>query len=319
MITLALFNNKGRVGKTTLAYHLAIMMSRLSRRVLVVDLDPQANLTSHFLDEPELEEVWAGPATTLTVADAVRPIIDGLGDIATVVPRPVAEDLWLLPGDLALSRFEEHLANAWPSSFTGTNPAAVRTTTAFHRIVEAGASQVRPDIVIVDVRPNLGAINRAALLTADSVLIPVGADLFGLQGLRNLGPTLREWRKTWQGMVLPRVPRHQRATGRDGTVGLCSHAAEHAPGPTRAGLRPLVGPAARHLRRVCARFAPRWGEPRGGHCPQLPQPHATRSRCSQADVRPAGSRRGGREHATLRRQLQNGIRDADPGRAPATR
>lgn len=206
MITLALFNNKGGVGKTTLAYHLAIMMSRLSRRVLVVDLDPQANLTSHFLDEIELEGLWAGEATTSTVADAVRPIIDGLGDIATVVPRPVADNLWLLPGDLALSRFEEHLATAWPSSFTGTNPAAVRTTTAFHRIVEAGAAQVHPDVVVVDVGPNLGAINRAALLTADSVLIPVGADLFSLQGLRNLGPTLREWRQTWQGTVLPRVP-----------------------------------------------------------------------------------------------------------------
>ncbi len=206
MTTLALFNNKGGVGKTTLAYHLAIMMSRLGRRVLVVDLDPQANLTSHFLDDQELESVWTGTGEASTVADAVKPIIDGLGDIATVAPRSVSEDLWLVPGDLDLSRFEEQLAGAWPLSFTGDNPAAVRTTTAFHRIVEAAAAQVTPDVVIVDVGPNLGAINRAALLTADHVLIPVGADLFSMQGLRNLGPTLRVWRRTWQDTVLPRVP-----------------------------------------------------------------------------------------------------------------
>ncbi len=158
MTTLAFFNNKGGVGKTTLAYHLAIMMSRLRQRVLVVDLDPQANLTSHFMAEDELDGLWAGDGEVSTVADAVAPIIEGLGDIA-----------------------------AWPQSFTGTDPGAVRTTTAFYRIIERASQQVRPDVVLVDVGPNLGAINRAALLAADHVLIPVGADLFSLQGLRNLG------------------------------------------------------------------------------------------------------------------------------------
>jgi chromosome partitioning protein len=206
MKTLAFFNNKGGVGKTTLAYHLAIMMSRLGQRVLAVDLDPQANLTAHFVPEDELEGLWDQGDKAATVADAVRPIVEGLGDIRSVSPRPVEEQLWLLPGDLALSRFEDHLAAAWPASFTGVNPAAVRTTTAFHRIIEAAAEEVSPDVVVIDVGPNLGAINRAALLAADSVLIPLGADLFSLQGLRNLGPTLREWRTTWQETVRPRVP-----------------------------------------------------------------------------------------------------------------
>jgi chromosome partitioning protein len=205
MKTLALFNNKGGVGTTTLAYHLSIMMSRLGQRVLVVDLDPQANLTSHFLPEDELESVWAEDQDGATVADAVKPILDGVGDIRPIAPREVDENLWLIPGDLELSRFEDRLADAWGRSFTG-DPAALRTTTAFHRIMESSASQVQPDITVVDVGPNLGAINRAALLAADDVLIPLGADLFSLQGLRNLGPTLRDWRETWQGTVLGRVP-----------------------------------------------------------------------------------------------------------------
>jgi hypothetical protein len=66
---------------------------------------------------------------------------------------------------------------------------------------------VDADIVLIDVGPNLGAINRAALISADTVLMPLAADLFSLKGLSNLGPTLRQWRTDWQSLVLPRVPK----------------------------------------------------------------------------------------------------------------
>ncbi|MDQ1292692.1 MAG: chromosome partitioning protein [Actinomycetota bacterium] len=208
MTTVALFNNKGEVGKTTLAFHLAHMMSRLGIGVLAVDLDPQANLTAHFLDEQILEDLWAQgeghePAT---VSDAVAPIVEGLGDIASLSPRPVAENLWLLPGDLGLGLFEERLAQEWPGTLAGNNKAAFRATTALHRVVTAARQQVNCEVVLIDVGPNLGALNRSALLTADHVVVPLGADLFSVQGLRNLGPTLRRWRSEWQGTALPRAP-----------------------------------------------------------------------------------------------------------------
>jgi cellulose biosynthesis protein BcsQ len=208
MTTIALFNNKGGVGKTTLAYHLAHMISRLGHRVLVVDLDPQANLTAHFLDEEALESLWGGDESASgTVAGAVHPIVEGLGDFRPVMPRTVAENLVLLPGDLGLSRFEEKLAQEWPSTLAGSSNAAVRATTAFHRLVQGAAEATAADLVLVDVGPNLGALNRAALLLADHVLVPLGADLFSAQGLRNLGPTLRRWRTDWQSTALPRVPK----------------------------------------------------------------------------------------------------------------
>ncbi len=53
------------------------------------------------------------------------------------------------------------------------------------------------ELALVDVGPNLGALNRAALLACDWVVVPLGADLFSLQGLRNMGPTLRDWRIGW--------------------------------------------------------------------------------------------------------------------------
>ncbi|TQM81429.1 cellulose biosynthesis protein BcsQ [Saccharothrix saharensis] len=227
MIALALFNNKGGVGKTTLTYHLAHMYQRLGVRVLAVDLDPQANLTSAFLNEDDLATLWGEPESPAwqqhrpplfdvvsnkvtehvgTVAQSVHPIMEGLGDVTHFAPVKVAPGLSLVPGDLELSAFEEKLSDAWPRSFPGNDLAAIRTTTAFHRIIREAAASTEAQLVLIDVGPNLGAINRAALLAADSVLMPLAADLFSLRGLRNLGPTLRDWRTTWQDTIRDKIP-----------------------------------------------------------------------------------------------------------------
>lgn len=233
MISMALFNNKGGVGKTTLVYHLAHMLQRMGHRVLAVDLDPQANLTAQFLDEDELAVLWdetedGSAATDLsssapkpfdldfrpsrvkpgagTVATAIQPIMEGVGDVLLGEPVTIEDGLWILPGDVNLSAFEDRLSAAWPNSFLGKDVAALRTTTALHRVIDHGARSVGADIILIDVGPNLGAINRAALLSAETILMPLTGDLFSLRGLRNLGPTLRDWRSTWQGTVLPKIP-----------------------------------------------------------------------------------------------------------------
>ena len=194
MKTIALFNNKGGVGKTTLVYHLSYMLSRLGYPTLAVDLDPQANLTSAFFDEDQLESIWSHGART--VLSCVQPILDGTGDIANALPISVADELAVLAGDLGLSRFEDKLSEAWPKGFA-TDLASLRTTSAFHRIIGQAAASVGATVALLDVGPNLGAINRAALLSADFLIIPLAADLFSLQGLRNLGPAVRTWKQQW--------------------------------------------------------------------------------------------------------------------------
>lgn len=64
-------------------------------------------------------------------------------------------------------------------------------------MLRAAAKEHDAQVVLVDVGPSLGAINRAVLVASDQVVVPVAPDLFSLQGLRNLGPTLREWRNGW--------------------------------------------------------------------------------------------------------------------------
>ena len=136
--------------------------------------------------------------------DAVDPLLRGLGDIVLPPAQEVGERLWVVPGDLGLSSFEDKLSDAWPRGYEG-DEAALRTTTAFHRIVQGSARTTGATVVFVDVGPNLGAINRAALLAADHILIPLAADLFSLRGLRNVGPVIRRWRANWRENVLPKV------------------------------------------------------------------------------------------------------------------
>lgn len=198
MKTVAFFNNKGGVGKTTLLYHLAWMYSELGVRTVALDLDPQSNLTSSFLSEDRLDELWVGPAEGQTIVTAVSPLLEeGTGEVQPPHLEVISRRLALVPGDLALARVEDELSSQWSKCLDG-NAKAFRITTAFHRVVRLAAEKFQAELVLLDVGPNLGALNRCALIAADHVVVPLVPDLYSLQGLRNLGPTLQKWRKGWQ-------------------------------------------------------------------------------------------------------------------------
>ncbi len=198
MTTIALFNNQGGVGKTTLLYHLAHMWAGQGRRVLMVDFDPQANLTAMCLDEERLEGLWPEEGEHVnTVLGALRPVMRGIGPLA--LPENVQLDgtLSLLPGDLGLSAFETQLADAWPRAMD-RDERSFRVLGAVHQLTLAAAQSVEAELVLIDVGPNLGALNRAVLLSASHLVTPLAPDLFSAQGLKNLGPTLIDWRAGWR-------------------------------------------------------------------------------------------------------------------------
>ncbi|MCB1032423.1 MAG: AAA family ATPase [Acidobacteria bacterium] len=195
---IAFFNNKGGVGKTSLVYHLAWMYAELGIDVLAVDLDPQANLTVALLDEDTIAGLWSETGDQRrTVFGSVVPLIEGFGDIKQAPPvLEVSEGLALLAGDLALSRFEDDLSQEWPHCLD-RKPKAFRITSAFWRLIQAAGRESRAKVALMDLGPNLGSINRASLIACDHLVVPLAPDLFSLQGLRNLGPALREWKKGW--------------------------------------------------------------------------------------------------------------------------
>ena len=196
MKSIAFFNNKGGVGKTSLIYHLSWMYADLGQRVLMADLDPQSNLTAMCFKDDVIEHIYEATRPN-TVFTAVEPVKRGVGDLSYFDPAAVTDRLAIVPGDLLLSDFEDELSATWPRC-VDRDERAFRVTSAFHRIIEDAGRRHGASIVMIDVGPTFGALNRAALIAADFVVIPVAPDLFSVRGLQNVGGRLKSWRAEWQ-------------------------------------------------------------------------------------------------------------------------
>ncbi|WP_154855260.1 ParA family protein [Cyclobacterium xiamenense] len=194
MRKITFFNNKGGVGKTTTVYHVAWMLSEMGIKTIAVDLDPQSNLTSMFLTGERLEEIYEN-ALPVTVLDAINPIVNG--DPAVPVHLEEINDyLRLIPGNLALSTFEDTLSDAWLKCLN-SEIYSFRITSIFKTILDEAANRFGADVILIDVGPNLGAINRAVTISSDYIVMPVASDLFSIQGIKNLGTTLNAWKRQW--------------------------------------------------------------------------------------------------------------------------
>jgi chromosome partitioning protein len=198
--SIIFFNNKGGVGKTTTVYHLAWMLAELGEQVLAVDLDPQSNLSSMFLTRERMEEVVLDETSKLTILDAIIPVSEGEG-YQQVHIEQISSNIALLIGNLALSAFEDKLSDAWTKCLNG-DIYAFKVSTVFKTLIDDAVARCQAKWVLIDVGPNLGAINRAVLIATDYVVMPVAADLFSLQGIKNLGKTLQDWRRQWEERIM---------------------------------------------------------------------------------------------------------------------
>ncbi|MGD9975041.1 MAG: ParA family protein [Desulfatirhabdiaceae bacterium] len=195
MKVFGFFNTSGGMGQTTLLYHLAWMFADHGIRTLAVDLDPQANLTAMFLNDERLESLWSNDENIQTVYGAIGPVLQGAGDIANPHVEMISSNIGLICGDIALSRFEDALINAW-SRCHNRDEFAFRTITAFSRLIQMGGGYLGADLVLIDVG-RVNAIIRSALIAAEQFCITLAPNLFSLLGMKNLGATLREGCTIW--------------------------------------------------------------------------------------------------------------------------
>lgn len=197
MQIISFFNHKGGVGKTTMLFNTAVEMGRLGRRILMVDLDAQANLTAISLPDDELEKLYDPAADALTVAHAFSPLVSGSGDVEppeAAEVRPGA--VWLVPGDIRLSEFESIMPGSWTDALAG-NERGFRVTSAPFRLIRALAEVVDADYAFVDLGPNVGALNRAVLLASDYLVVPMASDLFSIKALPSVGGSIDTWVRQW--------------------------------------------------------------------------------------------------------------------------
>jgi cellulose biosynthesis protein BcsQ len=197
MKTIAFFNHQSQVGKTSLVYHLAWMYADFGLKVVVADLDPQSDLTFWFLEPEILEERWPDDDEyPLNILDTMNCFVEDTGEFSDTHLKIITENLSLIAGNLGLSQFEDKLSEAWHNCLN-QDQAAFRIISSFYRLLSTVAAQQNADVVLIDVGPNLGAINKAALIAADYIIIPLVADWFALQALRDIGYRLRYWREAW--------------------------------------------------------------------------------------------------------------------------
>lgn len=175
--SLALFNVKAGVGKTTLTFHVAHMAARLGLRTLVLDFDPQSELTAMLLEGDALAD-WADPDRR-TLVEWLDREVAGRTALRPEITQ-VKSDLWLLPGDLRLSKFETCDVEA--SLLKLKEQAIVCVPFPL------------PEVVLIDVGSKLGTLTRAALTCCDAIVVPLEPDIFALRSLEVMGPALQDWR-----------------------------------------------------------------------------------------------------------------------------
>ena len=198
MKTVAFSSVARGVGQTSLVYHLAWMYADLGISVVVADFDPQASLTSMFLDDDRLADLWSDESgSRRTVHGAVEGLLAGSGAARVPQTVEVSPGVALLAGDLALVETEGELSRRWQGSRTRGEPAG-GIPSQTRRMLERIAETVEAQIVLMDIGPTLGGISRTALAASDAVVFPLAPDLRSWQSLGSLGAALRTWKAEWQ-------------------------------------------------------------------------------------------------------------------------
>jgi len=188
------FNNKGGVGKTTLVANLAAELAlNFNARVLVVDGDPQCNLTQYVLEEEEWLEIYKN-TNPVSVFSVIRPLSLGKGYGSSLpIRQSKAFGFDLIIGDPRLALQEDLLAQDWRDAKAG-GMRGIRTTFVFADVVKK-AKELNYDFVFFDMGPSLGAINRSILLAMDFFVVPMAIDIFSIWAIRNIGSTVGVWQR----------------------------------------------------------------------------------------------------------------------------
>ncbi len=201
---LTFMNNKGGVGKTTLACNLAYdLAKRRGKRVLVIDLDPQCNATQLLLEE----ETWSGILGDGAAHRDRRSVLYSLSEIrrgdstvrtdVTPVESP-RFGVGVLAGHPSLALVEDTLSTSW-TQLLGGDLGGARRTSWLAQLVSGIPGDY--EYVVLDIGPSLGALNRSVIIGTDFVLTPTAADLFSLYALENIADWIGHWGRQFNGAV----------------------------------------------------------------------------------------------------------------------
>ncbi len=194
---IALFNHKGGVSKTTTTFNLGWMLASKGKRVILVDTDPQCNLTGMALgeetedDEARIENIYnttSNIKTGLAPAFESQPRAIEAVDCISVKGR---DGLFLLPGHVGFAEYEVTLGIA--QELSGSIQALKNLPGSITDLLEKTATKFNADYILIDMSPSLGSINQNLLMTSDFFLVPTTADFFSVMAIDSLAKVLPRW------------------------------------------------------------------------------------------------------------------------------
>ena len=194
---ISIFNHKGGVGKTTTAYHLAWALGDKGHKVLLVDADPQCNLSGavlNFSDEDDFENFYDNNPKS-NIYGVIHPIFQGTQ--TTLEPAiPVSTkhpNLEILAGHISVAEHEPQLSVAVTT--TDTIPALKNLPGAFKHVFDITATQYGYDYIIIDMSPSVGTLNQCLLMSSNYFLVPAAPDYYSNQAVLSLSRFLPEWNR----------------------------------------------------------------------------------------------------------------------------
>ena len=195
--TLILFNHKGGVSKTQTTFNIAWMLTEKKKRVLLVDCDPQCNLSALLLKD-DFDEYYTNEATkSMNVKDGLKVAFESrptpISPIDCYV-SPLNDKLILLPGHMDLSEYEPSLSLAMNNNNSMT--ALQNLPGALFELIRLCSEKYDADYIFLDVNPGLSALNQVAFTSADAFIVPINPDPFSLMALKTLLKVLPRW-KNW--------------------------------------------------------------------------------------------------------------------------
>lgn len=196
MKKIVLFNHKGGVSKTTSTFHIGWMIAKMGHKVLLVDADPQCNLSALFLGDRFDSYYENGETCTHNIMDGVKVAFSGQPKPIEPITCPSAErnaNLFLIPGHMNLSEYDAQLNFAFTASTAMLSLQSLPGS--FNDLIEKTAANIDAEFVFIDLNPGLSTINQDLFLICDAFIIPTNPDTFSLMAIRSLSSILPRWVK----------------------------------------------------------------------------------------------------------------------------
>jgi cellulose biosynthesis protein BcsQ len=197
---IALFNHKGGVSKTTTTFNLGWMLASKGKRVILVDTDPQCNLTGMALgeeteeDEERIEKIYN---TNSNIKTGLAPAFESQPkaiEAVDCIPINGQDGLFLLPGHVGFAEYEVTLGIA--QELSGSIQALKNLPGSITDLLSKTANKFKADYMLIDMSPSLSSINQNLLMTSDFFLVPTTADFFSVMAIDSLTKVLPRW-YTW--------------------------------------------------------------------------------------------------------------------------